>query len=73
MIDFVPSVLIYLILLRWVDLGLLKDSAFGRYVRKYMTRSAQAVRLIGYAIMAAVAWLHQVWLLPVGSLVILMA
>lgn len=68
-----PSVLVSVILLRLADLWRQKDSAFGRYVQKYMTRFAQSARLIGYAVMAAGAWFHLVWLILVGLLVILIA
>jgi hypothetical protein len=73
LIAYVPSVLVSVILLRLADLWRQRDSAFGRYVQKYMTRFAQSARLIGYAVMAAGAWFHLVWLILVGLLVILIA
>jgi hypothetical protein len=38
-----------------------------------MTRGIEMARFAGYALMAASAWYHIVWLIPVGLLVILLA
>ena len=56
-----------------VDLERYKHSSLGRYVRVYMTRTVEAVRLVGFALMAAGSWLHEAWLLPVGVVLVLLA
>jgi hypothetical protein len=75
-IGFVPSILISALLLRFADpagLELLRASAFGRYVRRYMTPAMQALRLVGFAIMAAGAWSHRAWLIAAGLATTLLA
>ena len=73
LIAFIPSALISFILIRFVNLERYKESSFGKYVRQYMTRPVELIRLGGYALMAAGAWYHIVWLIPVGLQVILLA
>lgn len=58
------------ILLAGVDLERYKRSSLGRYVSTYMTRTVEAVRLAGFALMAAGAWFHEAWLLPTGLAVV---
>jgi len=73
LIAFVPSILASLIILRFVDLEPYKQTAFGRYVHRYMTRPLEATRFAGYALMALGAWIHAVWVIFVGFLIILLA
>jgi hypothetical protein len=64
------------LLLRFAHLaGLerLRASAFGRYVRRYMTPAMQALRLAGFAIMAAGAWSHRACLICAGLATTLLA
>jgi hypothetical protein len=70
-VAFIPSILVSLALVRLADLGTYKQSRFGQYVHKYMTRSMEALRLAGYAVMAVGAWLHLAWLIPLGLVTIL--
>lgn len=73
LIAFVPSIIASLVIVRFVDLEKYKQSLFGKYVRQYMTRSVEAVRFVGYGIMAVGAWLHSLWAIPVGLLIIVLA
>lgn len=66
----VPSVVTSLIIVQFTDLEPYKPSAFGRYVKQYMTQAMQAIRLLGYLVMAIGAWYHILWLIPAGLLVI---
>ena len=59
-------------LIRFANLEEYKESSFGKYVRKYMTRRIEAIRLAGYAVMAIGAWAHLIWLIPLGLLIILL-
>ncbi len=70
-IAIIPSIIVSLVIVRWVDLEKYKQSDFGRYVKQYMTQAMQALRLAGYVVMAMGAWYHVVWLIPLGLLVIL--
>ncbi len=68
-----PSLVVSFILLRWADLSRLQHSSAGRYVRQYMTGSAQGIRLLGYAAMAAGAWFHRTGMIAIGFAAILAA
>ena len=70
---FVPSIAVSLAIVRFADLEKYRQSSFGRYVGRYMTRTAEATRLVGYGVMAAGAWYHVAWLIPIGLTVILVA
>ena len=78
-VGFVPSVIASAVLLRWGDLEPYRNSKFGGYVRRFMTRGMELARLAGLiplwggawvrrpAIMAAgVAWIIGCWLWGVG-------
>jgi hypothetical protein len=71
LIAFVPSILVSLALVRFANLEKYKESRFGKYIRKYMTRTIEIIRFAGYAIMAIGAWFHVVWLIPLGLVIIL--
>jgi hypothetical protein len=68
---FVPSILVSVLIIRYVDLEPYKRSSPGRYVEQYMTREMQGVRLAGYLIMAIGAWHRRLWPVPLGLLVVL--
>jgi len=70
-IALVPPHIVSFVLIRFADLETYKQSAFGKYIRKYMTRQAEAIRLAGYIAMAVGAWTHNIWLIPAGLVVIL--
>ncbi len=69
----IPSIAVSLAIVRFADLEKYRQSPFGRYVGRYMTRTAQATRLAGYGVMAVGAWYHAAWLIPIGLAVILAA
>jgi hypothetical protein len=52
--------------MRWVDLEPYKHSPFGEYVRRYMTPSAVAVRILGTVVTHMEAWYRRPALLPFG-------
>lgn|SRR5574341_329221 len=72
-IALIPSIIASLILVRFADLEKYKASAFGKYVGKTMTRAVEAIRFLGYAVMAIGAWIHLAWLIPLGLAMILLA
>lgn len=74
-LGFVPSIVVTMIMVRWVDLEPYRDSAFGRYVARFMTRRVELARFAGLiplwlgawrqsivAIVAGVAWIVLCWL-----------
>ena len=69
-LHFVPPLVASALLIRYADLTPLKESAFGRYVGRYMTRTIEGIRLFGDLVMILGAWIHDVLLLSAGLLVI---
>jgi len=65
--------LVSFILIRFANLEHYKDTRFGKYIRRYMTRPVEITRLAGYALMALGAWYQFVWLIPLGLLIIVLA
>ncbi|HKW12682.1 MAG TPA: hypothetical protein VJO33_20005 [Gemmatimonadaceae bacterium] len=55
-VGFVPSILVSAALLRWANLESYRDSAFGRYVARFMTRRVEAARLLGLLPLWGGAW-----------------
>jgi hypothetical protein len=70
-IALVPAPIVSFLLVRFANLEKYKESSFGKYIRKYMTRQVEAIRFTGYAMMAVGAWYHVIWLIPLGLIIIL--
>lgn len=70
-VTFLPAFVVSGALMRWGDLESRKQSAFGRYVKQYMTPAMQAVRLAGNGVMMLGAWQRRPALLVAGLLIIL--
>ena len=70
-IALVPAPIVSFLLVRFADLEKYKESPFGKYIHKYMTRQAEVVRFAGYALMAVGAWYHVIWLILLGLIIIL--
>jgi len=68
---FVPAMVASFLIVRYVSLASYKQSAFGRYVKRYMTRAMEAIRIAGNVSMMIGAWYHLLWLPVAGLLVIL--
>ncbi len=73
LVALIPPVLATLLVMRYADLEKQKNSAFGHYLLKSMTRWAETLRFMGYALMGTGAWVHLVWMVVVGLLVIVFA
>lgn len=67
LVGFVPSIVITVILLRWADLEPYRRSAFGQYVRRFMTRRVEAARFAGLVPLWGGAWLGRPWLIAAGA------
>ena len=50
LVIFLPPIIASLLIMRWVDLEPYKRSAFGNYVRTYMTPPVVALRVLGTVI-----------------------
>lgn len=68
-----PPVIVSAVLIAIADLDGYKASAFGRYVARYMSREMEVLRALGFLLVAVGSWLRQVWLLPCGVAVVLVA
>jgi hypothetical protein len=73
LVAFVPTMIASFAIMRFADLEKYKQSVFGRYVREYMTRAVEAIRLMGYGMLAVGAWIHDAWVMLVGILIIMLA
>ena len=72
-IALLPPIIVSAIIIAAADLERYKQSAFGRYLTTYMSRATEVIRLFGFVLMALGSWWHQVWLLPFGLVVVLLA
>jgi hypothetical protein len=72
LVGFLPSIAVTLGLMRFGALDRLRDSPFGRYVARYMTRAVEALRFAGVALFWAGAWQHRPLLMALGFLTILL-
>ena len=70
-IAFMPPILVSWWLLSKANLEGYKQSTFGRYVKRYMTRTAEGLRLLGAFILLAGAWYHLPWLIAAALLLVL--
>ena len=71
LLHFLPPLIASALLMRYADLAPLKETAFGRYVERNMTRTIEFIRLFGDLVMILGAWLHDPLLLSAGLLVII--
>ena len=68
----VPSVIVMIIIVKWVPLEGYRHSVLGRYIDRYMTSEMRLLRLGGLIAMVIGAWYHVVVLIPLGLVVILL-
>lgn len=66
-----PSVLISLVLIHFANLERLKNSTFGKYIKKYMTSTIEAIRLTGQILMWVAGWYHSIILIAIGFSIII--
>jgi hypothetical protein len=71
-IAFIPSTVLSMVLIAKVDLEKYKNSAFGVYIRKYMSSKAlDWLRFAGLMIMMVGGWNRWIWLVAIGLCVVL--
>jgi hypothetical protein len=66
LVIFLPPIIASLLIMRWADLEPYKHSAFGKYVRMYMTPLVVSLRVLGTVITHLGAWYRKPLLLPLG-------
>ena len=71
LLHFGPPVIASALLIRYADLEPLKESAFGHYVGRSMTRTIEIIRLFGDLVMILGAWLHDGLLISAGLLIVI--
>lgn len=69
-IAFIPSLFVSMIVMRFVDLEKIKNSAFGRYYKRTYKQSIDLYRFGGFVIMALGSWYHSLPGAAVGLAVI---
>ncbi len=72
LVTVIPSVIASYLLVRYANLEPNKQSAFGQYIRRYMSRTVEAVRLLGLVVMMVGAWYHLGWLIGLGLVIIVL-
>lgn len=69
-IAFIPSLFASMIVMRFVDLEKIKNSAFGRYYKRTYKQSLDIIRLSGFAIMAFGSWNQSFLIIGIGLFII---
>jgi len=72
-VGYVPSIVATVLIISLADLEKYKQSTFGKYVKTYMNRTMQAVRLAGDTLSKIGAWYNLVLLIIISMLMILLA
>ena len=70
---FAPPVIASALLISFADLEVQKNSSFGRYVKRMMTRPVEAARFLGDLVMVAGAWYHSVPVIALGLALVVAA
>ena len=70
---FIPAIVASVIVVRYVNLERYAASRLGKYVRKYMTRTMEAVRFVGLFVSWGGAWYHIWWIIGIGILTVILA
>ncbi len=69
----VPALLAAALIILFADLERIRQSRFGRYFGRVMTRPVRAWGFAGMVIAWAAAWYHQGWLIAAGVVITLAA
>ena len=74
LVGFVPPLIVSLAMLKWTpNLEKLKRSAFGRYIKKYMTPFIELTRLLTLVPMAYGAWSHDFRFIVLALVILVVA
>ncbi len=72
-VGFVPSLVISFFMIRTMEFDREKQSAFGKYVKRYLGRGADTTRSLGFLVMLGGGWFRMLWLVALGFLIIVAA
>ena len=70
--NLLPPIIASLLIITFIDLWQYKKSSFGKYIKKYMTAPAEAVRFAGNIIMVMGAWYHSIAFVCVALVLIIL-
>ena len=70
---FAPAFMASALLLRFGDFNAIKNAPRGNYLRRYMTRPAEATRFLADIAMMVAAWYHRPTIIAIGLLAVLAA
>ncbi|MFA6440653.1 MAG: hypothetical protein WCX28_15215 [Bacteriovoracaceae bacterium] len=70
-IAFIPSLIVSLVVMRFIDLEKVKGSTFGRYYKRTYKQSLDILRLGGFVVMAVGSWNHSLLTAAVGLVFII--
>ena len=70
-IAFIPSIIVSMFLAKFGELETLKNSTFGKYLRRTSNKTVDLIRLAAFSCMAAGSWFHQIPIAAVGLLVVI--
>jgi hypothetical protein len=66
-----PSVIASYLIIKFVNLGKLKESSLGKYIEKHMTSLIEAIRMAGQIIVWIGSWYHLTFLIVIGILIVI--
>ena len=70
-VAFIPSLIVSLIIVRFVDLEKIKNSPFGRYYKRTYNKTVDLIRFGGFVVMAGGSWGQSFPALGVGLAIII--
>lgn len=70
---FLAGLPVIALVILYADLEKIRDSRFGHYMKKYMTRSMDALRSIGALVLFAGTWFQSIPVAVLGLVVVLLA
>ena len=70
-IAFIPSLIVSLIIVRFVDLERTKNSPFGRYYKRTYTKTIDLIRFGGFVVMAGGSWGQSLPAVGIGLVIII--
>jgi hypothetical protein len=73
-VGFATPVVVSVAMMIWPpDLERLKRSVLGQCISKYMTGTVEAIRFLSLVPMAWGAWIHNLWIIALGLVILLLA
>ena len=70
LLHFIPPIVASTLVIAFIDLAPQKNSRFGRYVQRMMTRQIEGLRLLGDIVTVFGAWYHSWLVIAAGFLIV---